>query len=652
VNDGSLSQTSAIRSPEFDQQMTRKLANPLLKLLGVLVASFIVVPVSAEDESAEIDTLVVMATRLKSGLFEIPQTIEIITAGDIAARQAPNVTELLRQAAGLNVIQQGARGGVTSVVLRGGESNFSVVLIDGVKVNDSTNTRGGSYDFSYLDLASIERVEIVRGPMSAIYGSDALAGVINIITRPPDNGAELRAEVGGHGLQSGRVAVGGDRGNLQGMIGVRALREDGDIEGASYEDWGLDGSIRFDFGESGEAGLLFRHQDAESTSFPEDSGGPVFAVIREVDERAVRETHGRLFLSRSIGNNWQSDFSISRYDRNEQADSPGIAPGVFDGVPPNSADTDFVRSQLSAAFSSDLTENTAIVFGGEWQREEGESIGVLDIGFPLPTDFRLDRDTLSAFTEIDFRVNRLLLQGSLRWDDPGGIDGESSSQIGASFTLPGDAGGLRLNWGDAFKAPSFFALGHPLVGNPDLESETATSVDFGYRRIVGSSASIDISIYRNEFENLIDFDPALFTNVNRSKVVTEGVELSARFAIGSSVEVDLHLTYAEAEIKDSDAILRGRPKWRGGITANWQINDQWLFAGSLLSLDEFYEVSIPTGGLFLDGYERLDLALSFAASDKLHIGFAVDNVLDAEYFEAVGFPAAGIRGRVNATYQF
>ncbi len=606
----------------------------------------------ADDGESYVDTIVVTGSHLKRLVAESTQSVSVLTREDIEARQAANVTELLRQVAGINVIQQGARGGVTSVVLRGGESNFTVVLIDGIKVNDSTNTRGGSYDFSYLDLASVERVEIVRGPMSAIYGSDALAGVINIITRLPVDGAELRAEIGGHGLQSGRLALGGEVGNVTGMIAVRALEEVGDIEGAGYEDWGLDASIRFKFGSAGEAGLLLRHQDAESTSFPEDSGGPLFAVIREVDQRAVRESHARLYTRYPLRSDWQLEFAISRYDRNEQASSPGIAPGVFAGVPPNSADTDFVRDQLSVSFSSEPSDNTVLVFGAEWQREEGESIGILDFGFPLSTDFSLDRETLSAFTEIELRFDPLLLQGSLRWDDPDGIGDQTSAQFGAIYSLPDSAGALRLNWGEAFKAPSFFALAHPLVGNPDLESETATSIDIGYRRTIGASASVEVSVYRNEFENLIDFDPVLFTNVNRSRVVTEGVEVSARFDIGPSVGAVLHLTYLEVDIKDSDLIMRSRPRWRGGISVDWRISRQWLFAASFLSLDEFYEVSIPTGGLFLDGYERLDLALSYDANERVRIGFAIDNALDEEYFEAVGFPAAGIRGRVNVTYQF
>ena len=93
-------------------------------------------------------------------------------------------------------------------------------------------------------------------------------------------------------------------------------------------------------------------------------------------------------------------------------------------------------------------------------------------------------------------------------------------------------------------------------------------------------------------------------------------------------------------------------KWRGGVSVDWRIDDQWLFAANFLALDNFREVSIPTGGVYLDGYQRLDVALSYDINDRFRVGFAIDNALDENYFEVVGFPAAGMRGRVNVTYQF
>ncbi len=622
-------------------------------VLASILAILAYRPVVANDSDVDIDTIVVTASRIDVEKSETSHSVEIIDRDDIAARQAPNVTELLRQVAGLNVIQQGGRGGVTSVILRGGEPNFTVVLIDGVKVNDPTNTRGGSYDFSYLDIGNVERVEIVRGPMSAIYGSDALAGVINIISRDGSDGSRIAAQIGGHGLKSATAVVGRQNGQWVGSIGGHVHEEDGDIEGSSYEDWGFHGSLNTQLGETGEVGIVLRHLDAKSMGFPEESGGPIYAVIRDVDRRKVQESHARVFASSSFGSKWQGLLSTSRYQRDEDYASPGIAPGVFNGVPPNSAKTKFSRDLLTLVISREFSESLSFVAGGEWQREDGQSIGVLDIGFPLPTDYQLKRDTVSVFSELSVELGQVVLQGSLRWDDPDEIAAETSAQIGAIFNLANELGSVLVNWGQAFKAPSFFALGHPIAGNPNLVSETSASVDVGYRRNLPSLRGMfELTVFHNKYKNLIDFDPILFMSVNRSEVVTQGVEASATLALGAAVQLRGHVTYLDSDIKDSSIPLRGRPHWRAGAIVEWAVNEQWRVVTSLLSLDEFYEVSIPTGGLYLDGYARLDVAVKYQATERLGIGLAVDNLLNSDYQEAVGFPTAGTRVRVNAEYQF
>ncbi len=608
--------------------------------------------VSAEEAQIESDSIVVTASRLTNSLSDLARSVTIIDQEEILSRQAPNVTELLRQVAGLNIIQQGARGGVTSIVLRGGEPNFTVVMIDGVKVNDPTNTRGGSYDFSYLDVANIERIEIVRGPMSAFYGSDALAGVVNIITKSTI-GSRFSAEVGGNQLRSVNGAYGGSIGALKGAIDAHALEDNGDIEGSGYQDWGLNASLSMQFGEYGEAGLTVRHLDASSTGFPEDSGGPEFAVIRQVDSRDVQESHVRLFGDYSISGEWIAALAYSHYVREEDFISPGIASGVFNGVPPNSALTNFKRDQLTLSLSRELSRSLSFAVGTEWQNERGVSAGIIDIGFPLAADYRLDRATISAFSEVGYSTGPLVFRGSVRWDDPEAIESETSTQLGVVYKFYDDHTEFWTTWGQGFKAPSFIALAHPVIGNSSLLSETASSVEVGLRRqLERSKGLLEISVYENKYRNLIDFDPVLFTNVNRSRVITKGVELSAEFPVGTQWNISTHLTYSDTEIVDSDARLRGRPLWRGGIVAGWQLSERWKLVTSWLATDEFYEVSIPTGGQMLGGYQRVDLALRYVAGDRLTIGFAIDNFLDDDYQEAVGFDAAGRRGRINLAYGF
>lgn len=199
------------------------------------------VPLQAAERGP--DTIVVTASRLDQRLGDLTQSAEILTTDDIERLWAASATEVLRQIPGTNVIQQGGRGGVSSILLRGGEPNFTVVLIDGVQVNDPTNTRGGSFDIGSLEQAQVARVETVFGAMSPIYGSDALSGVVNFLTRDAGSGSDVSLEGGTHGFLSANGFLGATLGAADLGVGAYATDDDGDVTGSGYEAGGLHGKF-------------------------------------------------------------------------------------------------------------------------------------------------------------------------------------------------------------------------------------------------------------------------------------------------------------------------------------------------------------------------------------------------------------------------
>lgn len=600
-----------------------------------------------------LDSVVVTASRLKVPAENLSQTVEIITRAEIDRLRAASTTEVLRQIRGANVIQQGGRGGVSSILLRGGEPNFTVILIDGVQVNNPTNTNGGSYDTGSLEQAQIGRIETIFGAMSPVFGSDALSGVVNFITRESDSGSDLRVETGTDGYRSASGFYGGSLADVDVGLGVHATDDDGDVAGASYKGRGLNGKFAAAFADAGTAVLSLGYQKTESGSFPQDSGGPELAVIRDLDTNDADEARAGLDLGYVFADRWEAGLWASFYSRNEDYSSPGIAGGALDGVPPNAANTDFERQQLRASIGTDFAGNVSGVAGVEWQNDHGSSAGFIDLGFPLPTDFELDRDTVSAFAELRLDARSFLVHGGLRWDDPDAVGSVVTSRLGLLYRLSDGLTELRANWGEAFKSPSFFALAHPIVGNRDLSAETGESVDLGIgRRFRSANGRVEFVLFRNEYENLVDFDPERFINVNRDHVATRGAEATVEYSPFSQLNVRVHLTWLDTDIKDSDAILRGRPKWRGGAVLDWEFIPDWRWVTSGLVLDEFYESSIATGGMWLDGYTRVDTALTWEVAEALSVGLAIDNLFDSEYREAVGFPAAGIRARIGARYSF
>jgi iron complex outermembrane receptor protein/vitamin B12 transporter len=551
------------------------------------------------------------------------------------------------------VIQQGGRGGTSSLLLRGGEPNFTVVLIDGVQVNDPSNTRGGSYDIGNLEQSQLENVELSFGPLSPVHGSDALSGVVNFETRGADSGSDIAVEAGTQSYQSANAFYGGNLGSVDVGVGAYVTNDNGDVDGADFESKGVNGRFGVDFAGAGTLGLSLGYLSVDSTSFPEDSGGPELAVIRELDTRDIDEGRAGLDIAYVFADRWRTRLFASYYSHDEDFTSPGIAPGVLGPVPANSADTDFDRTQVLASVATDISDNITMLVGAEWQNEDGTSKGIIDFGGPVPTDFALDRDTVSAFAEASVELGELILQGAIRWDDPDEIDSETTGRLGALYKLNDGRTQLRVNWGEGFKAPSFFALGHPLVGNPDLKSETGKSYDASItQQFPAVGGLVELGVFRNEYEDLVDFDDELFLNVNRDKVVTKGGELAGQVSPVPELTLRAHVTYLDTDIRGSDDTLRGRPEWRGGLVVDWRFIPNWRWVTSVLTMDKFYESSVPTGEVKLDGYTRVDTALNWQVSDSLSVSAAVDNVLDKDYEEAVGFPAAGVRGRVGAKYSF
>ena len=161
-----------------------------------------------------------------------------------------------------------------------------------------------------------------------------------------------------------------------------------------------------------------------------------------------------------------------------------------------------------------------------------------------------------------------------------------------------------------------------------------------------------VTLFHNEFDNLIDFDSNVFQMVNRDRLTADGVELELDMAVSESLNLQAHATFMDLKIIGTDEPIRQRPEWRGGLSALWSPADSWLIRASWLNVGKTYDTSIPTGPMTLDSYDRLDLSATYSQTDKLHYILTIDNLLDADYEQAIGFPAPGLRARAGIRYQF
>lgn len=603
------------------------------------------------QEPVVLDPVIVSASRIPAFAQESISSTTRITREDIAARQPANAVDLLRNIPGLHIDQPGSRGGVSSLYLRGADPNFTVVMMDGVKLNDPTGSRGGGFDFALLDPANIESIEIVSGPLSSLYGSDAMGGIINIITRGGRDRPYFSSEIGGgsKGGKRGRLSTGGPLGTGDYALHFSYVDDGTPIASSRFEGKNLHAQFRATPTDHTWLKLTSYYGIQDRESFPDDSGGPRFAVLRETDQRDLSEWNSGLSFGHTLNNHWAYEMKADFFARHEKHASPGVAPGLRDpfGIPRNRSDTHFRRSRFLFNGLASPTSTGRISFGAEAQYEKGKSDDVIFFsGVPVPSTYEISRANYAAFLETRYgNAQGLLLEGSLRRDDAEDFDAEWSPRLGASYHITATDTTLKTTWGEGFKLASFFALGNAIVGNPTLRPETSESFDIGFvQNLMAKRLTISSSFFHNRFFDLIDFNegppPRL---VNQNEVTALGGEAALDFQVSKTLSATSHLSYTETKIKNSNDVLRNRPKWRGGFNLHWQPKEKLSTQLALLYLGKVHDSAIPTGDRTLKDYTRVDVGAAWSWSSHWRLSVAVDNLFDTHYKEAVGFPAPGMR---------
>lgn len=632
-----------------------------LVLLALRVAS--ATPVSAApvrgqepqpDPSPPRDVIVVTASQAPIDLAQVGASVAVITGEEIAAGHFTQLADVLRQVPGLHVEQPGARGSRTSLYLRGTDPSLTLVLIDGIRMNDPTNNRGGSFDLSTLDVDDVERIEVVRGPLSGVHGSDAIGGVVNILTKRGRGGDALELDVSGGRFGYYRTAA-----SLRGQRGIADLAvagswvDEGHPEFPSeYRGGHFHGKLGLALPDGSEFVAVARYLEARMRAFPDDSGGPLYAVLPDLETRVPRELSTGLRWSRLLGDRTDVVARASYYQRDEDLSSPGIAPGPRNpfGIPASQGSTRLDRSELDARVthrSDDIGLEGTLGGGLYW--EKGRNDIVLALPFPVAQPpFELDRLVGGPYAELRWDAGwGVTALASVRIDLPDDADDEITPRVSGSWALPWLPVTLHGSWGEGFKLPSFYSLGDPIVGNPDLLPERSRGWDLGVGVVLWEERLRgEVTYFDQEIENLIDFDPAVGAFgriVNRDEALSRGVEASLTWQVFERLGVGGQLTYNPTELVDDPADLLNRPRLRGDVWLRWEPLDVLDFELRALFVGSVKDSSVPTEEVTLDPYQRLDLSLSYRPTRTLSLYLAIQNLLDQEYQEAVGFPTVSIR---------
>jgi len=618
-------------------------------------AVFLCLPGIAQAAS---ENVIVTATRLAGE--QAGSNVAIIDAQTIQARNPGSVVDLLRDLPNVYVQQSGGRGSVVSLFTRGAKPNFTLVLLDGVKANDPTNTRGGSYDFSTLDLNDIERIEFVRGPASAIYGSDAVGGVINIISRRGSDTLEAGLTADGGSFDYVRVAghVSGPIGGATANLGLSYTDNGMPVDGSTLKGTSLDGALTLPEIAGTATSFNGRYGSSIATSFPDSSGGPRLAVRRSLDHRDIQEGVFGAHATRGMTDWWSMALDYGFYDRGSDAKSPGVAPSAQtpSGIPANGDNARFTRQTVTWTNHLAPMPGLEAALGVDMQAEHGVDDGYLMFGpARIPTHFAVNRTLWAGFAEARYHVTSAFsLSGSARYDDTGDTH-HFSPQLRADYALADWGTQFQLSWAKAYKLPSFYALGNPIVGDPSLKPEEAENFEGGVTQKLWDFGVWKTEAFATNYRDLIDFRPGAVPKlVNLSTVHMRGIETSLELTypiFGGTLTAAPRLSYTNARNQLTGASLRDVPSWLAGGTMIWRPDSDWTVSFDLNHVGAMVDNSVPTGDVTLGGHTRADLAVAYQVLPNLNLHLGVDNVFDQRYEDVVGFPAPGaiVRGGISAS---
>lgn len=617
-------------------------------------------PGADELERIELPEVVVTANRLETPPEKVGSSQTVITREQLDRLQRTTLFDVLRSVPGLNVAQTGGPGSPASVFIRGANSGQTLVLIDGVEVNDPVSANR-SFNFADLTTDNIERIEIVRGPQSTLYGSDAIGGVINIITRKGEGKPALSLSVEGGSFNSWRERIwsggGSDRVNYslgisrQDTDGISSAAEDqGNTEEDGYENSSVSARVGFTPAENFGVNVIARYTDSSvdldnfGGAFGDDPnhvGDQTQLVLRTEAELALLDD----FWHQKLG------ISISDTDRTFHND--------FDPAHP----TDMSESTYSGSiFKIDwqhnlhLSEHNTLTLGLETEEEKGDSYFYSESEWGPYT---------SVFEEQTARTNGYYIQDSIALDDHWfttvGVRLDDHDRFGTEFTwrvtsaylVPETSTTARGSVGTGFKAPSLYQL-FSEYGSLDLEPEESLGWDVGLEQAcLEGKGSVGATWFANDFDNLLDFDPVNFVYVNIAEAKTQGLEVFATMNVGDNLDLAASYTFTDTEDKTTGDDLLRRARHKFGVNANYRFLDKGNVNLDLVHVGQRFDNDFstwPASVVELDSYLLANLAGSWDFSDHWQVFARLENLLDEEYEEVRGYGTPGFAGYLGLKF--
>jgi vitamin B12 transporter len=600
--------------------------------------------------------IVVTATRIPTPESQVAGSITVITDDQITASQAQSLPDILKFVPGLNLVQTGGTGGQTSVFMRGTNADHTKVLVDGIDVSDPSNANA-AFDFGQFLTADIDHVEVLRGPQSGLYGSDAVGGVINIITKTGDGPAQWTAAMEGGSFETFNqaVSVRGSEDQLHYSFNVEHehsgatpvtpldLLPPGDHRNDDYYDnitastrLGYDVTDHFDVGFVGrytDTHLRFTSDDTDPVTFVESPSplssasnttgvyGRTFAHLASADG----------FLDQTLGFSFTHNRTI-----NVAADTP------------DSLDTG-ERIKIDWQGALKFSDSETLLVGAEHARDS--------ISQPVSAAVNID----SGYAELQSKLgDRFFSALNVRYDNDERFGGKVTFRIAPTYTIEETGTQLKASVGTGFKVPTLSELfqnfpAFDFFGNPNLKPESSVGYDAGIEQaLANDTVRVGVTYFYIKLHDLIDISPDGTSYANLDEATTQGVEGFVAYRPLSTLSLRVDYTYNDAEDDLLQQELVRRPKNKATFNARWQATTAFSFNTDVLYvgnwIDGNRDFTIPR--LNAPGFITVNIAGNYDLTKQWSVYARVNNLLDRHYEDPVGFlqPAIGAFAGVKAHF--
>jgi vitamin B12 transporter len=622
------------------------------------------------------EDIVVSATRTEAPAGQVGASLTVFDAADIERRQEPQLADLLRQAPGTTIVRTGAPGSVTSLFVRGGESNYTKVLLDGIPINEP----GGAFNLSNISTENLDRVEFVRGANSAIYGSDAMTGVLQLFTRrgrsvkPEIN---LRAEGGTFSTGRGSGAISGRSGRVDYSADVTGYTTNNDAPNNDFDNTTISGSAGASLGHGATLRVIERAELGRT-------GTPGQTAFGRPDLDAFFKRHDNTWgvtFDQTIGVLHQRatyGLALSHQQSTNLVQDPDYVPS-FEGRTSPFAFSDFLfdsRTNLQrhhASYQADGTfspahagthVDTALV---DWDGERATLTDVLNGTEETPT-----RDNVGVTLQHQALWAQIFVTAGVRFEHNASFGNATVPRVAAAWYLrkgSGDIGStqLRASAGKSIKEPTLLQSFSPspfFLGNPDLKPERARTVEVGVeQRLASDRLRLDLAWFDNRYQDIISTQITDFTTFasqffNVGLTSAKGLELTGDIALVSGLRAGAGYTFLDSEILEStstsEVFKAGNPAFRrprhSGFTdiawSGGRVSLDLTGSFSGRRVDSDFSALVPPIDLN-DGYAQWDARASVRVTRVLWVTCAIDNLTDTDRMEPLGYPVLGTAVRVG-----